>query len=401
MTAHDSELDALLDDAPTHRPVPMLVPWGWRIFFALLAGFDLICLIVGRVPWTGRPGLDRLDTLVILLVGTGLGLAIALAAEAVAASRAAQLGLTPEESRLIADDLSILTRPSRPSRVSIVPLVALVWVLCTLLAKLVFRGASLPPSTVFIALHALTGLALPVLWRSYQSAHDEFQAWLDERNAPYDPAAAGRAAARRARLADLRGRVHEAEDALQERLSKLPRVAPPPYLVPWGMWIPLGLALLVDAYLLSSSVARTAALGGDASGIGRLIWATLGLWVQSCVVIGVVYAFLAWYYQSIADQTSRQWHGRDWSGALGAVGVEALYGGLALALLAGLIFGWHARFVLWNTIAATPLLIGVLTDIRKAAAEHHERSVQERADEAGPPPKDKPGPAPEPDHEPE
>ncbi|MBM3498176.1 MAG: hypothetical protein FJX74_05850 [Armatimonadetes bacterium] len=400
MATHDPELSELLDEPPAGRAAPVLVPWGWRIFFVLLAGFDLVCLIAGRVPWSGGArGLDRLDTLVILLVGTGLGLVIGLVAEAVAASRAAQLGLTAEESRLIADDLSILTRPSRSSRVSIVPLVALVWVLCTLAAKLVFREASLPATTVFIALHALTGLALPVLWRSYQSAYGEFQAWLDAKNAPFDAEAARRAAAHRARLADLRDRVHVAEDELKERLDKLPRVAPPGYLAPWAVWIPTGLALLLDAYLLCSPEARAAAV--DGGGAGKLIWLALGLWVQSCIVIGIAYAFIAWYYQSIADQASRQWHGRDWSGGVSVVAIEALFGGLALALLAGLALGWHVRFVAWNILAATPLLLGVLTDIRRLAVEHHERSVEQRAHEAGPPPKGKPQAEVEQDDEPE
>ncbi len=390
MTAHDPELDELLGEPAADRPAPVLVPWGWRLFLVLLAGFDVVCLVVGRVPWSGGArGLDRLDTLLILLVGTAMGLAIGLVAEAVAASRAAQLGLTAQEARLAADELSILTRPARPSRVSIVPLVALIWILCTLLARFVFREASLPASTVFIALHALTGLALPVLWRSYQNAHYEFQVWLDEKNTPFEAAAAERAAAHRARVEALRARVQAAEDELQERLGKMPRVAPPPYLAPWAMWIPLAAAVVLDIFLLASPEARAAAIGVPGAGVGKLIWSTLGLWVQSCVLIGVVYALLAWYYQSIADQVSRQWQGRDWSGGLAAVAIEALYGGLVLVILAGLLLGWHSRLVSWNIVAAAPLLIGVLVDIRRTAADHHERSVQQRAEEVGPPPKRK------------
>ena len=388
MTAHDSELDALLDEPVPDRPPPILVPWGWRIFFVLLAGFDVVCLLKGRVPWSGgERGLDRVDTLVILVIGIAVGLAIALIAEAVAASRAARIGLTAEEARLVADDLSILTRPSRAGRMSIVPLVALVWIVCTLFARLIFREASLPAATVFIALHALTGLALPVLWRSYETAHDEFQVWLDEKNAPFDPLAAERAAAHRAHLLDIRRRIHAADDELKERLDKMPRVAPPGYLQPWAMWITPGLALLLDIGLVSSPGTREIALAAKGAGVGKLLWSMLGLWVESCVLIGVVYAVLAWYYQSIGDQVSRQWHGRDWSGGLAAVAIEALYGGLALALLLSLLLGWPARFIVWNVLIAAPLLIGVLADIRKTAAEHHERSVQDRAEEVGPPPR--------------
>jgi hypothetical protein len=402
MTAHDPELDALLDEPAPDRPAPVLVPWGWRIFFVLLAGFDIVCLLRGRVPLSGgERGLDRIDTLVILVIGVAVGLAISLVAEAVAASRAAQIGLTAEEARLVADDLSILTRPSRAGRVSIVPLVALVLIVCTFLAKLIFSDASLSAATVFIALHALTGLALPVLWRSYETAHDEFQSWLDEKNAPFDPLAARRAAAHRARFAGILGRVRAAEDDLKERLDKMPRVAPPVYLQPWAMWVTPALALLLDIVLLFSPGTREAALAATGAGVGKLIGSLLGLWVESCVLLGVVYAVLAWYYQAIGDQVSRQWHGRDWSGGLAAVAIEVLYGALALAVLFSLLWGWHARFVVWNVLIAAPLLFGVLADIRKTAAEHHERSVHERADEAGPPPKRKPKTEPDTDEKPE
>jgi len=388
MTDHDPELEALLDEPPPDRPAPLLVPWGWRIFFVLLAGFDIVCLLKGRVPLSGgERGLDRVDTLVILVIGIAVGLAISLIAEAVASSRAAQIGLTAEEARLVADDLSILTRPSRAGRMSIVPLVALVLIVCTLFAKLMFRDASLPSATVFIALHALTGLALPVLWRSYQTAHDEFQVWLDEKNAPFDPLAAERATAHRARLADILRRVRTAEDELKARLDRTPHVAPPFYLQPWAMWITPALALVLDIGLLFSPSTREVALAAKGAGIGKLIWSLLGLWVESCVLIGVVYAVLAWYYQAIGDQVSRQWHARDWSGGLAAVAIEALYGGLLLAVLFSLLWGWHTRLIVWNVLIATPLLIGVLADIRKTAADHHERSVLDRAEEVGPPPK--------------
>jgi hypothetical protein len=405
MTAHDPELDQLLDEPLGDRPPPMLVPWGWRIFFALLIGLDIVCLLVGRVPWSGAPhGLDRVDVLLILVVGTALGLGTAVAAETIAASRAATLGLTAEEARLAADELSILTRPLRAGRASIVPLVALVWIVCTLLARFVFRGASLPAATVFIALHSLAGLALPVLWRSYQQAHEDFQLWLDEKNAPFDPLAAERVAAHRAHTDGLHGRVRAAEDELKERLDRMPRVAPPVYLVPWAMVVPPALALVLDLILLFSPGAREAVLGVNA-GVGKLVWSTLGLWIESCVLIGVLYAVLAWYYASIADQVSRQWPGRDWSGGLGAVAIEVLYGSLLLAVLLSLILGGHARFVMWNVAAATPLLIGVLADIRNTAAQHHQRSVEQRAGDAGPPPpkrkpKSRPKPEPEADEDP-
>lgn len=388
MSAPNAHFDELLDEPTDFRSPPVLVPWGWRLFFALLAGFDIVCLIIGHVPWSGGVrGLDRFETLVIVVVGIGIGLLIAIAAEAVAANRAAKIGLTPQEAALAADDLSILTRPSRAGRASVVPIIALVWVVCTLLAKFVFQGASLPATTVFIGLHALTGLALPVLWRSYKMAHYEFQVWLDEKNAPFDAAAQERTARHRARLAYIRRRIYEAEDSLRERLAKMPRVAPPRYLLPWAMWIPPALALLLDLFLLGSPEAREIALAAKGAGVGKLIWSTLGLWVESCVLIGVVYGLLAWYYQSIADQVSRQWQGRDWSGGLAAVAIEVLYGGIALALLVSLALGWQSRFIVWNVLAATPLLVGVLADIRATAAEHHERSVQHRAEQVGPAPK--------------
>jgi len=67
MTAQAWDPDDLLDEPVGQRPPPMLVPWGWRIFFVLLAGFDIVCLLVGRVPWTGEHGLDRAAILLILI----------------------------------------------------------------------------------------------------------------------------------------------------------------------------------------------------------------------------------------------------------------------------------------------------------------------------------------------
>jgi len=386
MSDLEPELEPLLDEAPADRPPPVLVPWGWRLFFLLLAGFDVVCLLIGRVPWSGgKHGLDRADTLLTLVVGLGVGIAISLLAEALAADRAREIGLRPDEARLVADELSILTRPSRAGRASIVPLIALVWIICTLFARFAFRHAALPSATVFLALHALTGLALPVLWRTYQTAHDDFQAWLDDKSAPFDPEAAERAAAHRARVAEITRRIRRAEDELRERLDKMPRVAPPLYLAPKAMWVPLVLALLLDLYLLFSPDARAAALAVKSAGPGRLIWSMLGLWVEGCVLIGIVYALVAWYYVAIADQASRRWSGRDWSGGLAAIAVEIVIGGMALALLLGLV-GWHARFVLWNVLIAAPLLIGVLADIRDNAAQHHERSTKQRLTTASPAP---------------
>jgi hypothetical protein len=286
----------------------------------------------------------------------------------------------------VADELSILTRPSRVGRAGVVPLIALVWVLCTLLARCVFPEASLPATTVFVALHTLAGLALPILWRSHQAFRVEFLAWLDERNAPFDPAAATRAAAHRARVAGLVARIRQAEDGTRQRLFGMARGAPPVYLVPQAMWAPLALALLLDIILLVSPGAREAALAARSAGVPLVLWRTVCLWIGSLILVGVAYSLLAWYYTQIGDQVGRQWSARDWSGGVGAVAVEVLYGGLAVALLLSLLLGWHARFVVWNLLAATPLLIGVLRDIRDIAAQHYRDSINERADEAGPAP---------------
>ncbi|MGQ9732520.1 MAG: hypothetical protein ACUVX8_14760 [Candidatus Zipacnadales bacterium] len=387
MSTTDYELEPSLEEDVVDRPPPQLVPTGWRLFFVLLAGFDIVCFLLGRVPWTGeRHGLDRLDTLLVLVVGVGLGGVIGLLAEAIAASRATAIGLSPAEMALAADELSILTRPPRPTRLSIVPLVAAVLIACTLVARIAFAEASLPAVTVFFALHVLTGLAIPVLVRSYRRAHDEFQVWLDEKNAPFDAEAAKRVALHRTRVAEIITKIRATEDELRSRLDQMPRVAPPCYLQPLLMWVPFGLAVLLDFLLLASPATRDAALGSQGMNWWTLLWRIIVLWVQSCVLMGIVWALLSWYYVDIADQASRQWRGRDWSGGPSAIAIELVYGGVALAFAISLLLGWGARFATWNALAATPLLVGVLTDIRNTAAEHYQRSVRDRTTEAGPPP---------------
>jgi hypothetical protein len=385
MSTVDREFEDLLGESGvTDRPAPLLIPWGWRLFFILLLGFDLVCLFIGRVPWSGgAQGLDRADAVLSIVVGLGLGAVIALLAEAVAASRAAQFGLTAEEAALAADELSILTRPRRPGRASFVMLGALICILCALFAKFAFKQAGLPAATVFVGLHAVTGLAIPVLWRKFIWANETFLAWMDEKNAPFDEAAAERAAAHRARLGEITARVHEAEDRLRERLDRMSRVPPPWYLLPKAMWVLPAIAVLLDLLLLFSPGARATALGVGNASVLRLIGGALGVGLQGCVLIAVIWALLSWYYVSISDQVSRQWAGRDWSGGLSAVAVEVIVGGMAIAVIASLLAGWGPRFLIWNLLAPSFLLVGVLRDIRDTANEHHDRGLKRRAAEAG------------------
>jgi len=390
MSTEDRELEDLLGEPVTvDRPAPQLIPWGWRVYFILLLGFDLVCLLIGRVPWSGgEQGLGRADAVLAIVVGLGLGALIALLAEAIAASRATQIGLSAEEAALGADELSILTRPQRPGRSSFVMLGAAICILCALFVKFAFQGASLPAGTVFVGLHVLTGLAIPVLWRKFTRANEAFLAWVDEKNAPFDEAAAERAAARRARLDDITARIHQAEDELRERLDSMPRIPPPWYLAPEAMWAVLALAVVLDVILLFSPGARAAALDAQSAGVLRLLWSTLGLVLQGCVLIGIVWAFLSWYYVAISDQVSRLWTGRDWSGGLGAIAVEIVMAGMAIALTASLLVGWGPRFLMWNLLAPAFLLVGVLRDIRDTADEHYQRSLKKRAAEAGPTPEE-------------
>jgi hypothetical protein len=388
MSTDDQELEELLAEATTvDRPPPQLIPWGWRAFLIVLLGFDLVCLLIARVPWSGgEQGLGRADAVLAIVVGLGLGALIALLAEAVAASRAAQIGLTVEEAALAADELSILTRPRRPGRASFVMLGAVVCVLCALFVKFAFKGAGLPTGTVFVGLHVVTGLAVPVLWRKFALANEAFEIWMAEKNAPFDEAAAKRAAAYRARMDDIVARVRQAEDELRERLDRMPRVPAPWYLVPEAMWAVLALAVVVDLILLFSPGTRALALGVENPSVYRLIWSTFGLVLQGCVLIGVIWALLSWYYVAISDQVSRLWAGRDWSGGLSAVAVEILMAGMAVPLLASLLVGWAPRFVTWNLLAPAFLLVAVLRDIRDTADEHYRRSLKKRATEAGPTP---------------
>lgn len=390
MSTDDQELEDLLGEPlVVDRPPPQLIPWGWRIFLLLLFGFDLVCLLIGRVPWSGgEEGLSRADAVLAIVVGLGLGALIALLAEAVAVSRAARIGLTAEELALAADELSILTRPRRPGRMSFVLLGAAICVLCALFAKFAFKGAGLTSATVFVGVHVVTGLAIPVLWRKFTRANEGFEAWMDDKNAPFDEEAAKRAAAHRERLGDITRRIHEAEDRLRERLDQMPRIAPPWYLVPEAMWAPLGLAILLDLILLFSPGARSVAVGVQDASVLRLAWGMVALAIQGCVLVGIVWAFLSWYYVAISDQVSRQWAGRDWSGGLGAVAIELLMAAMAIAIIASLLAGWGPRFVVWNLLAPALILTGVVRDIRDAADEHYQRSLKKRAAEAGPTPED-------------
>jgi hypothetical protein len=390
MSTDDQELQELLGEpSVVDRAPPQLIPWGWRVFLGLLLGFDVVCLLIGRVPWSGgEHGLGRDDLVLAILVGLALGALIALLAEAVAASRAAQIGLTAEEAALAADELSILTRPRRPGRMSFVLLGAVICVLCALFAKFAFKDASLPAATVFVGLHVVTGLAIPVLWRKFTQANYAFEVWVDQKNAAFDEQAAKRAAGHQERLDDITRRIHEAEDGLRERLDRMPRSAPPWYLVPEAMWVPLGLAVVLDLILLFSPGARAIALDIQNASVLRLIWGVLALAIQGCVLIGIIWGFLSWYYMAVSDQISRQWAGRDWSGGLGAVAIELLMAGMTVAILAALLAGWMPRFVVWNLLAPAFLLVGVLRDIRDTAEEHYLRTLKKHAAEAGPTPAD-------------
>jgi Flp pilus assembly protein TadB len=381
MATSDLELEQLLDEdaLPNQRP-PAPVPWGWCAFLVVLAGFDLVCLIWGRVPWSG--GLDRADALLGIVVGFAFGFVLSLLAEAVAASHATEIGLSAQEMELVADELSVLTRPHRPGRATVLPLVALAFILCWLLAWRAFPEAWLPASVVFVALHALAGLATPVLWRNYRRANADFQVWLDARNAAIDAEAARRTQARRKRIAELTERVREAEDEIRRRLDAVPRVPPPPYLQPLAMWALPAVAIVLDIVLLCAPGFREAALGA-AGAWWQQLWRMLVLWVQGCVAIGVIWALLSWYYLAVSDQVGRLWAGRDWSNGFAAIAIELLMALFAALVLIGLLGGWAPRFVIWNLLAPAPLLVGVLRDIRDTAQEHYDRNVRDRAEAGG------------------
>ncbi len=391
MANSDLELERLLDeDVAPDIPAPKLIPTGWLIFLVLFAGFDVVCFVIGRVPWTGgTDGLHRLDIVFTLVIGTLVGFAVSLITEAVATSRAAALGLSREDSDLVADELSVLTRQHRIGRASVLTLIAAVWVICGIIAGLLFRHASLPVATVYVALHALVGLAIPVCWRNFKRSSAEFQVWLDEKNGAFEPEAAARAKAHRKHVAELIDVVRTAEDELRERCDTMPRVPAPIYLQPHAMWVLPALAIIVDIILLASPDARSAALAVDKAGVLLALWRMLGLWIQGCIVVGVVWALMSWYYVDIADQVSRQRDARDWSaGGLATYAVEAVIAALFVSVLIGLILigGWAAPFVLWNLLLPTPILYGVLKDIKDTADEHYDRNIRKRADAIGPAP---------------
>lgn len=393
----DRELEQLLDeDSVAHQPVPLLIPWGWRIFLVLLLGFDLVCLVIGKVPWVG--GLGRGDVVLAIFFGLGLGLVFSLLAEAIAMSRAIELGLTGEEVDLAAGELSVLTRPVRPGRITILPIIAAIFVVSWLLAKLAFSGSPVATGTLYVVLHAVVGLAVPVLIRSYKRADAAFDAWLDGKNAPLDAEAAKRTKERQEKLEEVTQGIRDAEGTYRERIDAMPRVPPPLYLQPLAIWAIPVLALILDIVLLSVPGWREVALSKKDAGGWLMIWRMICLWVQGCVVIGVVWALLSWYYLAVSDQASRQWSGRDWSVA--AVAIEVAMGGLVIGLLVGILAGWEPRFVMFNLLAPAPILIGVLRDIRDTAEEHYDRNVRKRAEEVGPPPdEDEEEPEPEAEEE--
>jgi hypothetical protein len=195
--------------------------------------------------------------------------------------------------------------------------------------------------------------------------------WLDERNAPFDPGAAQRAAEHRARLADIRARIEAGEQALRERLDRTPRVPPPWYLCPEAAWlIPLP-ALVLDLVILFSPGAR----GWVHGSVGAALWGMLVHWIWGAIAIAILWALLSWYYVEVSDQVSRRWAGRDWSEGASSLALELALGLIALALLVGLVGGGGLRFACWNLVAPSFLLYGVLRDIRDTAREHYGRSL--------------------------
>ncbi len=369
MATDDRDLDELLDAEPAAAPAPRLVSWGWGLFLLALTVADLLCLIVGTVPWSGgQQGLHREGTFGLVVVGLVLGAAWGLLLTWAISRRSARFGVTDDEAALAGDEFDLLMGARRETsalgRLGFWGL----FVCAGVLTALFVGGPHGATPFVLLFSNGVGGLALPLLWRRFRRANAVFRVWLDERNAPFDPAAADRAAAHRERVADIRARLEAGERTWRERLARFPRVPPPWYVSPSALWAPLVLAVLVDVVLLFAPRGAHLTAGG-------VVGHVLVSWFWGAIGWAVIWGLLSWSYIEVADQVSRRWSARDWSAGLSAIGLEVALGLIAVFFLAGLFGGWAVRLVCWNLIAPSFAMTWLIRDIRRTAREHYARSM--------------------------
>ncbi len=370
MATTDHDLDELLGaPPPADAHAPRLIPWGWQAFLLAVAVVDVLCFVAGYVPWSGgRQGLHRGDVVAAAVLGLALGGALGLLLTWAAARRAERLGVTAEEAALAADELPFASGAQRMTDIAGSLGLAALLIVVGALSAAVFTGARHWAAFALASLNGIAGMVVPFLWHRFPRANAAFYVWLDERNAPFDREAAARAAAHRARLAEIRDRIEAGEKARRARLDRLPRVPPPWYVSPTVVWAPLALAALLDILLLFSP-------GLAHMGAGRVVWRMIVHWVWGAIGTGLLWGLLSWNYVEVGDQVSRRWSARDWSAGISAIILEVALGLIGLALLVGLFGDWALRLACWNLIAPTFLLTWLLRDIRRTAREHYGRSA--------------------------